>query len=88
MSSIIKYFQKIFDLKEEIEFKEPLIMLISNKELYLENHSGITLYHKNKLRVKINNGFLNIEGNKISVKEINSDFLNITGEFESIKYNY
>ena len=84
MSSLINYFQNIFDLPVEVVADYPLLMLAGNKKILIENHKGIALYQSDKLKIRIKDGILNIQGHKINVKEINTEYLSVSGEITAI----
>ena len=76
-----------FELPEEIIGDLPLLMLAGPGKLYLENHRGIAVYHREKVKIRINRGYLVIEGEKLEVEEIQQDNLQITGLIEKLLFD-
>ncbi|MFW5979780.1 MAG: sporulation protein YqfC [Halanaerobiales bacterium] len=87
MKSLKKSLQSLFDLPEEIVLDYPLIMLVGNSRLFLENHRGLSLYREEKIKIKTKTGFITINGSKLSIEEINSTLILINGEIGDFSYD-
>ncbi len=87
MNRLKKQFIEIFDLSPEIVLDLPLVMMLGGQRLFLENHKGITHYHKKEIRIKIKEGFLLLTGEDLTVNEIKSDSLFISGRIKGIYYH-
>jgi sporulation protein YqfC len=86
MNRLKKQFMEIFDLSPEIVLDLPLVMMVGRQRLFLENHKGVTHYHKNEIRIKFQDGLLLLKGEDLIVNEINSDSLSISGQLSGIYY--
>jgi len=84
--SFLKYFQEIFDLPAEVIMDQPLIMLVANKRLYIENHKGIALFQEDLIKVRVKDFFIIIKGFNFELERIEEDHLIIVGDFSIIDY--
>ena len=87
MSSFKKQFSNLFELPEEVMLDAPLIMMVGDKELYLENHKGIALYQNDLIKIRIKSGLLKIKGTNLELNQIKSIKLYISGEITSLEYS-
>lgn len=76
----------MFDLPKEIMLNLPLITIIGNEELTIENYKGVIEYTEEKIRLNTSCGILKIEGKKLFLKEITSENISIIGNI--IKFEY
>lgn len=86
MDKIKKQFLDIFDLSPEIILDLPLIMLVGQQKLYIENHKGIRNFDSDKIKININRGYLIFSGKGLVVEEIRKDCLFISGSIVMIQY--
>lgn len=86
MDKIKKQFLDIFDLSPEIILDLPLIMLVGQQKLYIENHKGIKNFDSDKIKISINKGYLIFTGKELVVEEIREDCLFISGSIVMIQY--
>lgn len=86
MEKLQKHLAKLFDLTPDVVMGLPLIMLIGQEKIYLENHRGLNLYQKDKIKIKIKGGFLLVKGQSLIIEEIASDSLSITGKIDTLSY--
>jgi sporulation protein YqfC len=85
-SSIKKHISETFDLPQQIILDTPVVKIISNNELTIENHKGILEYSPNLLRMNSELGTIKIIGDNISIKEIDQWDIVICGEIRSLEY--
>lgn len=81
-----KHMARAFDLPEEIILDTPVIKIISNNELTIENHKGILEYSSNLVIVNSTLGAIKVMGDRIQIKEIDDFFIIIFGEIYSLEY--
>lgn len=86
MDKLKRQFIEIFDLSPEIAMGLPLIMMIGDSKVYLENHKGISHFQDKEIKIKINNGSLIFKGKDLLVDEINSESISISGNILSLSY--
>jgi sporulation protein YqfC len=81
-----KQFTDLFDLSAEITMDLPLIMLVGQQKLYIENHKGISLYMSDKIKIRVKPGFITITGSELVIGEIKTENLSISGQISGIIY--
>lgn len=86
MKNFKKQFVDLFDLPAEIVLDLPLLMMVGQQSLYLENHKGITLYQKDKIKVRFNKGSIIFSGKDLTIKEFQSEDLYISGQINEINF--
>ncbi|MEJ6952016.1 YabP/YqfC family sporulation protein [Natronospora cellulosivora (SeqCode)] len=86
MEKLKRQFVEMFQISPEIALDLPLMMLIGEERLELENHKGVSQFHREEIKVKVKKGYMLIKGNKLSIDEINSESISITGIISSISY--
>ena len=86
MEKLRKQFVDIFELSPEIALDLPLLMLLGQEKLELENHKGISQFHREEIKVKVKLGYILIKGQELAIDEINSESLSISGLISSISY--
>lgn len=74
----------IFDLPHDVVLDLPRITLIGSIQLYIENHKGITLYEKNRVRVSVVNGEIVIDGEDLQLRTVYNDDIYIEGKITNI----
>ena len=76
----------IFDLPKEITMNLPLISIIGNEELFIENYKGVIEYTEEKIRLNTACGILKVDGRKLFLKQITAENITITGNILSMEY--
>lgn len=62
----------------------PLIEIISDKRVLLENHQGICRYTHEQICIKTELGIIKLDGKQLHIKQMSSDQLIITGKLENL----
>lgn len=78
---------KIIDkihIPKDVTMKLPLIRLLGNQELYIENYRGILEYTDSLIRVQTKLGQIHIIGKGLEVIYYASDEMKIRGYIESL----
>ncbi|MDD2619689.1 MAG: sporulation protein YqfC [Syntrophomonadaceae bacterium] len=83
---INKVVTDFLEIPKDLVLDLPKVTLLGRNELYLENHRGIIEFTINRLRINLNRGFLEIEGEKLEIKNLMPDEMAVSGEIYSIKY--
>jgi sporulation protein YqfC len=81
-----KQISKTFDLPEEIILDTPVVKIISNNELTIENHKGILEFSSDLIRMNSKLGTIKVSGKYIRIKEIDECCIVICGEIQSLEY--
>lgn len=76
----------VLDLPQDLLQDLPRITLIGNKELYIENHRGVLHFSSELLRLGLADGFLEIKGEQLSIRNIVGQELSVSGRIGEIRY--
>ncbi len=85
-TKIKKTVTNVFELPKEIVYNLPLLSLIGNDELNIENYKGVIEYSEEKIRLNTSIGVLRIEGKRLFLKQITAETVTITGHIEKIEF--
>lgn len=75
-----------FALPSDVVLELPRITLIGQLHLYIENHKGLIVYSKTELKLKTNNGFVQIKGTDFTIKKMLHDEILLEGTIEEVKF--
>ena len=64
----------------------PLVTVIGNEEINIENYKGVIEYSPEKIRINTECGVLKINGEKLSFKQITSENIIVTGVIQKLEY--
>ena len=73
------------DLPSEALLKIPVGTFIGKKELCIENHSGITSYSAECIRVAVKNGVIIVHGYKLTIASMSRRCLRLCGTIQMIE---
>lgn len=73
------------DLPDEAIPGRPLVEIIDDSRVLIENHKGVTEYGVNLIRVKVKFGSICICGNHLELSRMTKGQLIITGNVDSIQ---
>lgn len=88
MDKLKRHFLGVFNLPSEIIMDLPLMMILGDNKLFLENHKGLSSFQKDEIKVKTKKGFILINGEMLTIDEIDTESLTISGKLYSIFYEY
>lgn len=77
---------EFLEIPKDLVLDLPKVTLLGRNELYLENHRGIIEFSVNRLRINLSRGYLEIEGDKLEIKNLMPDEMTVHGEIYSVKY--
>ena len=86
MTTFNNVLKEIFDLPGEVILDLPLIMMVGQREFYIENHKGIAQYQTDLIKIRVKSGILVIEGSELNIQNIKSKTLQITGKIANLGY--
>lgn len=84
--SIRKVLANTIGLSEEIILDSPIIKLIANSEVVVENHKGISEYTRDSLNIKTTAGLLRVRGSCLLIGEIDQSSITVRGVIRSLEY--
>jgi sporulation protein YqfC len=85
-TSLKEMISEALDLPKELIMDIPRITMIGSRQLFLENYKGIVEYEDNKIRIKIHDGIIKLEGRDMLIKEITSEDIMVSGTIHKIEF--
>ena len=70
----------------DILMRRPLVEVLGNGRLMIENHRGIIEYSNQKICVKVTFGCIKVCGNKLIIAKMTSEQMVIVGEIQNISW--
>jgi sporulation protein YqfC len=84
--SIREQFTEAFDIPKEVIIDLPVIMLTGNKEISVENFSGLIEYTRQKIRLNTKSGILVIDGIELEAKNMTAERICVKGNILHITF--
>lgn len=84
--SIKKTITNMLELPKEIVLNLPMISIIGNEELHIENYKGVIEYNLDYIRINTSVGIVKIQGKNLMLKQITSENITVSGSLSSIEY--
>lgn len=66
----------------------PLIRMVGQEELYIENYRGILEYTDTFIRVQTKIGQIHLSGKQLEIIYYTSDEMKVVGHIESLEYHH
>lgn len=73
-------------LPKDVLMDMPKISIGGDKEIFIENHKGLSLYSESQLNIKMNDGIICIFGEKLRIIVMEEDRMVINGEILRIEF--
>jgi len=83
---IKKGVSSVLDLPKEIVLNLPLVTLVGNEDLSIENYKGVIEFTDEKVRLSSSAGIIKIEGKGLYLKKITAENILLGGKI--IKFEY
>lgn len=77
---------KHFDLPSDILLELPRITLVGQLHVYIENHQGLAVFTDTELKLKITNGYVQINGSAFVLKTMLPEEILLEGNISEVKY--
>ena len=74
------------ELPKEIMLNLPLVTLVGQEEVTIENYRGILEYSEETVRVGTAAGILQLRGEKLCLKQLSADCMVVTGKVEKLDF--
>lgn len=84
MGRLRERFVDLLELPRETLLQLPLLLVFGDESIFIENHRGLGLYGKEKIKVVVEPGEIIIRGESLVIQEIHPETLQIRGEIQSI----
>ncbi len=84
-----KFKRKLSDYLElpgDIMLDLPKIVLVGNLQVFIENHRGIQEYHRQLVRVVVNDKVIEITGENLALRNILPDEICVEGQIASLTF--
>ena len=73
------------DLPEEPIPGKPLIEILDNQRVLIENHRGVCEYEDTVIRVRVKNGSVCVLGGKLELTRMTKGVLVISGQIDAVQ---
>lgn len=77
---------RYFGLPSDILLDLPRITMIGQLHVYIENHQGLAVFTDTELRLKLTNGFIQINGDSFVLKTMLPDEILLEGNISNLKF--
>lgn len=74
------------DLPKDVLLDVPKIIVIGRNEVTIENHKGIMVFEREKIKINTNMSPIEIKGSEFEILYIAASTITIKGYFDSIGY--
>ena len=78
---------KAADIPKDVVFGVPIVTVLGQIEICIENYRGIIEYTDLLIRVQTKIGQIKIIGKKLQIEYYTNDEMKVTGRITSIEYN-
>ena len=85
-SNIKKTITSMLELPKEVVFNLPLITVIGNEEINIENYKGVIEYNLERVRINTSCGVIKIQGKKLLLKQITTENISVAGVISKFEY--
>lgn len=75
-----------YDFEAEQLPGQPLVEMLGNCRVIVENHCGITGYAPHEIRIRIKHGIYLVCGTGLKITQMTGSALVITGKIESVRF--
>lgn len=76
------------DISKDVMLGVPLVSMIGDREITIENYIGILEYTDTVIRIKCKALNVKLEGKNLELRTMTRTFLYITGRFKCFSYEY
>lgn len=74
------------DLPKDVLLDVPKIIVVGRNEVTIENHKGILVFERDKIKINTNMSPIEIKGSQFEILYIAASTITIKGYFDSIEY--
>ncbi|NLK98866.1 MAG: sporulation protein YqfC [Epulopiscium sp.] len=76
----------MLELPKEVVLNLPMISMVGNEEMHIENYKGILEYDSERIKIYTNNGVLKLEGRGLFLKAMTTEEIAIKGTILRIEF--
>nr|WP_202406525.1 sporulation protein YqfC [Virgibacillus massiliensis] len=77
---------KYFALPSDVVLELPRITVIGQLHVYIENHKGLVTYSDTELKLRANNGYIQVTGSAFVLKMMLPEEILLEGTISDIKF--
>lgn len=74
-----------FHRRENVISLLPILELVGQRRLLIENHQGVLSYATNEIKIKVSYGCITVVGNELQLMEMNRVKLAICGRIDGMQ---
>ncbi len=86
--SIKRRITQVSEMPKDVLMGIPILTVIGEIELSLENYSGIIEYTDTLIRIRTKTGQIKVNGKNLTVEYYTNDEMNIHGRIDSIEFKH
>ena len=86
MKRFSEFLAERFGMPKDVIMDLPRVSICGDREIYIENHKGLLEYSDNIIRVKMNDGIIDISGVGLRIIAMERDRLIVNGVLEHVKF--
>ena len=75
----------LLDLPQDVVFDLPLLTMVGDRQLYIENHRGVLHFSSDKLRLALSKGELEVTGEGLVIRTIWTEEVFVEGQIKHIE---
>ena len=79
---------ELSELPKDVALGMPVLTVLGQMELSLENYRGIIEYTDTLVRIQTKNGQIRVTGKRLKVAYYTNDEMKVNGHIESIEYQH
>lgn len=84
--SLKKKITDVLELPKEVVLNLPMISMVGNEEMHIENYKGILEYDSERIRIYTANGILKLEGRSLFLRTMTTEEITIKGTILKIEF--
>lgn len=86
MKKISETIADAWGVPKDVIMNIPRITISGDREIYIENHKGVTEYGETLIRVSTGMGTVKIQGKNLVITAIRREDILVSGSFQKIEY--
>ena len=85
-AGFLRKISSLFELPKEVVLNLPLVSLVGNKELTVENYKTLVEYSSTVVRINTASGVFKVEGRGLMLARLSVEAVTVTGNLEHFGY--
>lgn len=84
MKQLLARLANVLELHEAPRRALPLVEIMDNRSVLIENHCGVTQYSRQKIKVQTRAGYVEICGDRLRLIQMSREQLCVQGQIDSV----